>query len=289
MSEPGTDPFAEPDQYAVMGNPISHSKSPQIHQQFAEQTGQNLRYSAILVAEQGFERAVRAFKTLGGRGLNVTIPFKIEAWESVDGLSDRAELAGAVNTITIMSDGSMLGDNTDGVGLVRDLVENHQLPLADQSVLLLGAGGAARGVIGPILDQEPAELCIANRTLSRAEALAELFSASGKVRTCGFTELPGQHFDRVINATATSLLRKVPPLPVDLLNDEGCCYDLMYGKQPTAFVRWGERHGAVKSLDGLGMLVEQAAESFALWRGVRPQTGPVINTLRAEMAGSPTS
>ncbi len=271
------------DRYAVMGNPIAHSKSPRIHSLFAEQTGQRLRYEALLVAEDGFTEAVAAFQRAGGRGLNITVPFKQQAWDLVDERGPRAALAGAVNTIAFR-DGHRYGDNTDGVGLVRDLTVNHDTVLHDREVLVLGAGGAVRGVLGPLLEQRPARLVIANRTPSRALELAEAFADLGPVQGGGLPELAGQHFDVVINGTAASLHGEVPPLPDDLLRPGAVCYDMMYGPQPTAFVEWARAHGAAQALDGLGMLVEQAAESFLLWRGVRPDTAPVIAALRAELA-----
>ena len=267
------------DQYAVMGHPIAHSKSPQIHAQFAAQTGQALEYRAILVEPGGFAAAARAFRAAGGKGLNVTVPFKPDAWVFADILSARAERAGAVNAL-IFEPGGVRGDNTDGPGLVRDLTVNHGASLAGQRILLLGAGGAARGVLQPLLAERPAHLVIANRTAEKALGLAVRFSDLGRVAACGFAELAGRQFDLIINATAAGLKEAVPPLPEGVLATGGWCYDLMYGREPTAFVRWGWEQGAARSLDGLGMLVEQAAEAFHLWRGVWPETGPVIAALR---------
>jgi shikimate dehydrogenase len=271
------------DRYAVMGNPIAHSKSPRIHTLFAEQTGQGLCYEAVLVPEDGFAEAVARFQRDGGRGLNVTVPFKQQAWELVDERSPRAALAGAVNTIDLRAGGRRFGDNTDGVGLVRDLTVNNGVILEGREVLVLGAGGAVRGVLGPLLEQRPARLVIANRTPARALELAQLFADLGPVQGGGFPELAGQRFDVVINGTAASLQGEVPPLPDDLLRPGAACYDMMYGDGPTAFVAWAQAHGAAQALDGLGMLVEQAAESFLLWRGVRPDTAPVIAALRSEL------
>ncbi|NMQ20196.1 shikimate dehydrogenase [Candidatus Competibacter phosphatis] len=268
------------DHYAVMGNPIAHSKSPRIHALFAAQTGQNLEYRAILVEADGFAAAARAFRDAGGKGLNVTVPFKQDAWVFADLLSARAERAGAVNTLVFDATG-VRGDNTDGPGLVRDLTGNHGCPLADKKILLLGAGGAARGVLQPLLAERPAQLVIANRTVAKAVELTLRFSDLGRVSGCGFADLAGRRFDLIVNATAAGLHDAVPPLPDGVLATDGWCYDLMYGKEPTAFVRWGWAQGAVHSLDGLGMLVEQAAESFHLWRGVWPETKPVIEALRA--------
>ena len=269
-----------PDHYAVVGNPIAHSKSPRIHALFAAQTDQNLEYRAILVEADGFAAAARAFRDAGGKGLNVTVPFKQDAWVFADLLSARAERAGAVNTLVFDASG-VRGDNTDGPGLVRDLTGNHGCPLADKKILLLGAGGAARGVLQPLLAERPAQLVIANRTAAKAVELSLRFSDLGRVSGCGFADLAGRRFDLIVNATAAGLHDAVPPLPDGVLATDGWCYDLMYGKEPTAFVRWGREHGATHSLDGLGMLVEQAAESFHLWRGVWPETKPVIEALRA--------
>ncbi len=274
--------FDKPARYAVMGNPIQHSKSPRIHALFARQTGQNIEYSAIQVDPGGLEQALGNFQASGGKGLNITVPFKRTAWELMDELSDRARLAGAVNTI-LFRDDTRYGDNTDGVGLVRDLRENHGVTLAGRTILMLGAGGAARGVLGPLLAERPTRLVIANRTPGRARDLAEEFHSLGEVSGCGFPALEGERFHLVINATSASLAGELPPLPTDLLHEGACCYDMMYGAEPTPFLRWAREHGAAETIDGLGMLVEQAAESFHLWRGVRPDTAPVIETLRGEM------
>ncbi len=269
------------DHYAVFGHPIRHSKSPLIHRLFAEQTGQAIVYTAQDVGPECFDTALRAFRAGGGMGLNCTVPLKELAFRSAERLTERAELSGAVNTLWWDEADRLHGDNTDGVGLLRDLTVNLGLTLSGRRVLVLGAGGAARGILGPLLAQRPAVLVIANRTVSRAEELARRFAALGPVRACGFAELAGQRFDLILNATAASLADQLPPLPEDLLLPGGVCYDLMYGDRPTAFVRWGIAHGAGMSVDGLGMLVEQAAEAFLRWRGVRPDTGPVIARLRA--------
>lgn len=267
------------DHYAVMGNPIAHSKSPFIHQRFAEQTGQSIHYEAILVDSEGFTDAVKAFADSGGKGLNITVPFKQEAWQLADRRSARAEHAGAVNTLVIEADGSFFADNTDGIGLVRDLNQNLGVSLTQKRILLLGAGGAARGVLAPLLEQQPQQLIIANRTIERAQQLAEKFSDFGHVQGCGFNALSG-HFDIIINATAAGLQGEVPPLPNGLIGSHSCCYDMVYGTEPTAFVCYAREKGAGQAVDGLGMLVEQAAESFRIWRGVTPQTATVINELR---------
>ena len=269
------------DHYAVMGNPIAHSKSPRIHTLFAEQTGQDLDYRAILVEPGRFPEAVADFHASHGKGLNITVPFKQDAWTLAARRSERAERAGAVNTLLLEDSGEHFGDNTDGAGLVRDLLHNHGVPIKGKQLLLVGAGGAARGVLEPLLDEQPALLVIANRTSGKAVELARLFCELGRVEGCGFNDLAGQTFDLVINATAAGLSGAVPDLPASVVGGETWCYDMMYGDEPTAFVRWASARGAARALDGLGMLVEQAAESFYLWRQVRPDTGPVIAALHS--------
>ncbi|MCW9058654.1 MAG: shikimate dehydrogenase [Gammaproteobacteria bacterium] len=270
------------DLYAVMGNPIAHSLSPRIHDWFAQQTGQDLRYEARLVAVDGFANAVAAFREEGGKGLNITVPFKQEAWKLANTRSPRAQRAGAVNTLVIGENDSLYGDTTDGVGLLRDLTVNLGLNLAGMDILLLGAGGAVRGVLEPLLAQGPRRLLIANRTAERAATLAADYRTLGAVEGCGFDDLAGQDFDLVINGTAAGLQDEVPAIPGTVLKRGGCGYDMMYGTEPTAFVRWCREQGAGRTADGLGMLVEQAAESFFLWRGVRPGTVPVIARLRGD-------
>lgn len=267
------------DRYAVIGNPIEHSKSPLIHAAFATQTGEALEYSRLLGNPDGFAADVRQFFSHGGRGLNVTVPFKEEAWQLADELSHRANIAKAVNTLILLSDGRIRGDNTDGVGLIRDLMANHGFPLRGSHILLLGAGGASRGVIRPLLDEKPSSLVVANRTASKAVTLASELGESREIEGCGLDELAGRQFDLIINATAAGLKGSVPAIPDTLLTASGWTYDMMYGNEPTAFVRWGLEHGAAQSLDGRGMLIEQAAESFFLWRGVMPDTAPVIQAL----------
>jgi shikimate dehydrogenase len=268
------------DRYAVIGNPIAHSKSPQIHAAFAAQTRQDLEYGRLLGHAEGFFEQVRAFFASGGKGLNVTVPFKELAWRLAHERSPRAHTAGAANTLILLAKGRLWADNTDGVGLVRDLTVNHGVSLEGKSILLLGAGGASRGVVRPLLEQNLRELLIANRTGSKAQALATELHDLGPVRGCGLDRLAGRRFDLVVNGTAAGLEGRVPDIPDDCLVAGGVSYDMMYGDLPTAFVRWGRGHGASQALDGLGMLVEQAAESFLLWRGVRPQTAPVISALR---------
>lgn len=274
------------DRYAVMGNPVGHSKSPRIHAQFARETRQDLHYGAELVALDNFTGAVAKFFADGGKGLNITVPFKQEAWAMAEQRSPMAELAGAVNTMFLDAQGRLQGHNTDGIGLVRDIKQNYGGELKGRSILVLGAGGATRGILLPFLQEQPSSICIANRTVSKAQELETLFAAHARehgsaIKSCGFGELGGQHFDWVINATAASLQGELPPLPDDLLNKGAWCYDLMYAKEPTVFCRWATAHGAAKSLDGLGMLVEQAAEAFYLWRGVRPPTSAVLESLKA--------
>lgn len=270
------------DHYAVVGNPIAHSKSPWIHAAFARQTGQALVYQTLLAPLDGFEQSVTAFRIGGGRGLNVTVPFKLEAFALANHHTPRAEAAGAVNTLAFGPDG-ILGDNTDGAGLVRDLSFNLHCPLVGRRILLLGAGGATRGVLLPLLTSLPASLTIANRTASKAIALAERFiphAGRARVDGCGFEELAGRRFDLVINATAASLSGELPPLPPGLYAEGALAYDMMYGRGQTPFLRAALADGAARVADGLGMLVEQAAESFALWRGVRPDSAPVLAELR---------
>jgi len=268
------------DLYAVMGDPIDHSQSPRIHALFAAQTRQALRYSAIRVPLGQLAAAVARFREAGGKGLNITVPLKLAAAELVTERSPRAEAAGAVNTIVIRADGSLYGENTDGTGLLRDLTEHLGIELTGTRVLLLGAGGASRGVLGPLLAQRPATLVIANRTPDRALTLAQLFAEHGPVRASDLKGLRGQRFDLIVNATAAGLAGAVPRLPDEVLAEGGCCYDLMYGNEPTAFMQWARDHGAARAADGLGMLVEQAAESFYIWRRVRPRTRPVRRALR---------
>lgn len=265
------------DRYAVVGNPIAHSKSPYIHQWFAEQTGQSLMYEKILVEMTAFDEDVSGFFALGGKGLNVTVPFKEQAFRFADVLTDRARLAGAVNTLALQNDGTVMGDNTDGAGLVADLLA-QDWPLSGRRILVLGAGGAVRGIIGPLLEQKPESLLIANRTVKKAMAIAEAFPG-GAVGASSYAELEGG-FDLVINGTSASLANELPPLPAGLLEAQTAVYDLMYGVGPTAFLRWATEQGVERRSDGLGMLVQQAAEAFYLWRGVRPDTAPVVERLR---------
>jgi shikimate dehydrogenase len=275
-----------PDRYAVIGNPIAHSKSPEIHAAFALQTGQRLSYGRLLGEAGRFTDQVRAFFAAGGRGLNVTVPFKEAAWRLAHERGAAAAAAGAANTLTPLPDGRVRADNTDGVGLVRDLTRNWGLSLQGRAILLVGAGGAARGVVLPLQDTAPAALVVANRTADKAVRLAAELSGPVRVEGCGLDELAGRRFDLVINATAAGLSGQVPPLPEDCLAPEGVAYDMTYADTPTAFVRWGRARGARLAVDGLGMLVEQAAEAFFLWRGVQPDTAPVIEALRSSGRGA---
>ncbi len=277
-----TDPFdfEKPERYAVLGNPVAHSKSPRIHVLFAHQFRHRLEYLAIQVDPGGLAQAIEQFRANGGKGVNITIPFKQDAYRLVDHMSERAQLAGAVNTIKFEPDGRLFGDNTDGTGLIHDITHNLGFTLRDKHVLVLGAGGAVRGVAGPLLKQHPARLVIANRTVSRARDLVAAFAGVGRIEACSFEELRGKHFHAVINGTAASLKGELPPLPDNLFAHHALAYDMMYGEHATPFMEWAARHGAERVVDGLGMLVEQAAESYFVWKGVRPQTKPVIEALR---------
>lgn len=273
------------DRYAVFGNPIAHSKSPLIHRLFAEQCGQTLSYEALLAPLDDFEGFARDFFATG-KGANVTVPFKEQAYQLADSLSERAQRAGAINTLIRQPDGSLHGDNTDGAGLVRDLTVNAGLSLKGSRILLLGAGGAVRGVLEPLLAEQPAMLVVANRTVSKAEQLARQFSDLGEVYPSGFDWLE-EPVDVIINGTSASLSGDLPPIAGSLIRPgHTVTYDMMYGKEPTAFCRWACDQGAARSLDGLGMLVEQAAEAFYLWRGVRPRTTDVLAELRRLLAAS---
>lgn len=271
------------DRYAVFGHPIKHSKSPAIHHLFAQQTQQNnLQYIAQDVPAEQFEKSAGTFFNSGGKGLNCTVPLKELAWKFADNLTERAKYSKAVNTLALQQDGSILGDNTDGIGLITDLIKNHSINLSGIKILILGAGGATRGILGPILEHSPQTLVIANRTIEKAIGLGNEFKNLGSITGCGFDVLFGQSYDLILNATSASLSNELPPLPEDLLAENGYCYDLAYGNESTPFVRWGQQHKASKSLDGLGMLVEQAAEAFYIWRGIRPETKPVIELLNSE-------
>lgn len=274
------------DKYAVFGHPISHSKSPAIHQQFASQFGLEISYEAIDIAEGEFEKSVDDFIKAGGKGLNITVPYKLEAWQLADTRTERAELAGAVNTFKFETgkegNTKILGDNTDGIGLVTDIQNNLKFEIKNKKVLVLGAGGAVRGVLAPLLDCQPQVLVIANRTVSKALELVKIFKkkSAGKIIASGFEDLTEQQFDLVINGTAASLKGEVPPIPGTIFSDQALAYDMMYATEPTPFMIWANEYGAAKQADGLGMLVEQATESFYIWRGVRPVTELVIMSFR---------
>ncbi len=272
------------DRYAVIGNPVHHSRSPRIHQLFAAQFGSEVDYQAVQLEQRELASWVLDFFRDSGKGLNVTVPFKQQAYDLAEVRSERAQRAGAVNTLLTGKDGRLYGDTTDGVGLLRDLQRQGCSP-EGRSVLLLGAGGAARSVLGPLVDSRPNRLAIANRTVAKAAELAELMADSGVIQVFSYEQLAAQStgWDLVINATSASLGQQVPDLPGKLWTDHGVAYDMVYGSEPTAFLRFAADQGVVSCIDGLGMLVEQAAESFFLWRGQRPVVEPVIARLRQEM------
>lgn len=272
------------DHYAVFGNPIAHSKSPIIHRLFAQQTGQKISYDPVLVPMGQFNEIANNFfkKALG---CNITVPFKEDAYRFADELTPRAQLAGAVNTLKKLENGMIIGDNTDGVGIVRDL-QSAKIPLKNQRILLLGAGGATRGVIEPILNEKPQQLIIANRTPEKAQALVELTKHLGPVSTELYENL-NEPFDLIINATSASLSSELPNISKHLIKPQKTiCYDMMYSRDLTVFCQWAKQHGAAKTVDGLGMLVEQAAESFYLWRGVFPKTDTVLRYMRQHITSN---
>jgi shikimate dehydrogenase len=268
------------DLYAVIGNPVAHSKSPLIHAAFARETRQEIRYEAILAPEDEFAATVAIFRRHGGKGLNVTVPFKLEACKIANRLTEQANAAQAVNTLSLGYD-EILGDNTDGTGLVQDISNNLNFPLRSARILLMGAGGAARGVLLPLLQNQPRRLMIVNRTRPKADELKQRFSRYGAVVSADYADLRGQKFDLVINATSASLKGELPALPPGVFTDGSLAYDMMYGTGQTPFLKFAQEQGATRLADGLGMLVEQAAESFLVWRGVRPKTAPVIEMLRS--------
>lgn len=272
------------DRYAVIGHPVAHSQSPRIHAMFAQQTGQDISYEKLLAPLDGFAEIVNAFRQAGGRGANVTLPFKLQAYDLANDVSERARHARAANTLKF-SEGHVFADNTDGVGLTRDIGVNLQFELEGKRVLMMGAGGAARGVLLPLLEARPAIFAIANRTVEKALQLAQSNqhlpqAAHTVISGHGYADLAGHQFDLVINATSSSLTDELPPLPDRLLAPGALAYDMVYGKGLTAFLAWAQAQNAAHLADGLGMLVEQAAESFLIWRGVRPETSPVIAELR---------
>lgn len=267
------------DRYAVLGHPIKHSLSPQIHAAFARQTGEQLEYEAIELPVTSFETRVWQMFRDGFKGFNVTVPFKKDAHDFADDLTERAKRAGAVNTLLQQEDGRILGDTTDGAGLVYDLEDQLNWQITDRNILILGAGGAVRGILEPLLERKPAQVVLANRTLANAEKITDDFP---EIAPCSFEELTG-HFDIIINGTSASLSGHLPPLPEGLVTPETCCYDMMYGKGETAFNKWAREQGAKACADGLGMLVGQAAVSFEIWRGVKPEPGAVLDELRANL------
>lgn len=269
------------DQYAVVGNPVSHSLSPQIHTLFAEETEQDMSYRALQLDPARFVEQIQKLKSVGFKGLNVTVPFKQEAWTLADVLSPRARDAGAVNTLIFQEDGKVGGDNTDGIGLTRDLIANHKIQLERRRILILGAGGAVRGVLGPILAKKPNLLTLANRTLEKAQQLAEDFSHVWDLEPVTYEDLGHDKYDLIINGTSAGLNGEIPPIPESVLGPNTICYDMMYNvREDTAFVHWANEQGVSRAYDGLGMLVEQAAESFFVWRAQRPQTTLVTEILR---------
>jgi shikimate dehydrogenase len=281
-------PLAGHDLYAVIGHPVAHSKSPFIHARFAEQTGERVEYRPLLAPVDGFADTVRAFVAAGGRGLNVTVPFKLEAHALANRHSARAAAAGAVNTLRFGPDGEIFGDNTDGVGLVRDIEANLGLRLQGARIALLGAGGAARGAVLPMLERAPRSLTIVNRTAAKASALAQQFAAAAHEAGCslsgGGPDVVAQEpYDVIINATAGSLDAALPECDARAFGSATLAYDMMYGARPTVFMLHARSLGA-RAADGLGMLVEQAAESFFVWRGMRPDSTAVLAQLRAMLA-----
>ena len=268
------------DKYAVVGNPVAHSKSPQIHAAFAQATGQDMSYERLLAPVGGFAAVVAAFARDGGRGLNVTVPFKLDAFAVARTASDRAQAAGACNTLQREGD-AWYADNTDGAGIVRDLIHNSGVPIKGCDLLVLGAGGAARGILVPLLQEGPRSITICNRTAAKAEALAVRFAARGPVAAVALPALAGRDFDVVVNATSAGMTGDVTlPWPAGLFRPRAFAYDMIYADAPTTFLRWAKTEGVRRAADGLGMLIEQAAESFYLWRGVRPDTAPVFALLR---------
>lgn len=267
-----------PDRYGLVGHPVEHSRSPLIHTVFARQTRQHLTYELIDAEPPAFETAVRGFGAAGGKGLNVTVPHKEAAFALCDESSDAARAAGAVNTISI-GDGRLRGDNTDGVGFIRDVMVNQRQALHGARIIVLGAGGAARGIVGPLLAAQPAELTIANRTKQRAEQVVARFAGS-QLSVRAFDELADlPAYDVLVNATSAGLKGEAPPFPGTLIGPDSFCYDLVYGSGDTPFVTWAKNHGAARAVQGWGMLVEQAAESFAIWRGVRPDTKALLREI----------
>ena len=275
---------AAADPYGVVGHPVGHSLSPFIHSMFARETGQAMSYRLFDVSSAEFPGFVAGFFDRGGRGLNITVPHKIAAVEAANELSTRATHAAAVNTLALRDDGTIFGDNTDGVGLVRDLCDNLGLVITNRRVLVIGAGGATRGVLAPLLGLSPTLVVIANRTPERAASLAAAFADLGATHGVGFEDVGSEPFDLIVNATSASLSGEMPPVPLTAVGRATVCYDLAYGRAATAFVDWARERGAAQALQGWGMLVEQAAEAFRLWRGIRPSTATVLAALKERSA-----
>lgn len=271
------------DIYAVVGNPVAHSKSPFIHTRFAQQTGRIMRYTTLSAPLDGFEQTVLAFRKEGGKGMNITVPFKFEAYALATRLTDRASAARAVNTFRFDETGEILGDNTDGIGLVRDIEVNLNFPLKGKQILLMGAGGAASGVILPLLQQHPGLLAIANRTPDKAVLLQQQFTSHGNIIAGHYQDFGRHHFDLIINATSASLHNTLPPMPANLFHGAALAYDMLYSSRLTPFLEFAKAQEVANLADGAGMLVEQAAESFSLWHGIHPETQPVIQQLRDEL------
>ena len=267
------------DRYGVMGDPVAHSRSPVIHRLFAMQTNQELQYELLQVAPAKLDSAIHQFRDTGGKGLNITVPHKQAVTKLLDASSERAQLAGAVNTL-VFKDGHTYGDNTDGIGLQIDLTLNLGIELHEANILILGAGGATRGIVSPLLEANPQQLVIANRTLSRAQSIVDTFSDQGAISACRFEDVGTLPiYDLVINATSAGFKGETPPYPEAAISEHTVCYDLSYGLSPTPFSQWASEHGAARSVMGWGMLVEQAAASFQLWRGVRPDTVAVLKQM----------
>ncbi|WP_040726903.1 shikimate dehydrogenase [Thiomicrorhabdus sp. Kp2] len=271
------------DKYAVVGCPIGHSKSPLIHRLFAEQTQQDMVYEAILIdpEESSFNWAMADLKNQGYKGINITVPYKLDAFEYADTLTERAQNAHAINTFSFNTDGTVSGDNTDGIGLINDIEINGQCLFKDKKVLILGAGGAVQGILEPLLEKLPGLVHIANRTAKRAQILGERFETSVPISSSGWEDIPTQTFDIIINGTSASLEGKLPPISNTLIGEDSLVYDMMYGAKPTVFMNWAKQaQPNCQTMDGLGMLVGQAAEAFYIWRGVRPETANVIKEVR---------
>lgn len=275
------------DRYAVIGNPIEHSKSPDIHLLFADQTGEVLSYEKILAEENEFSQVTTEFFSNGGKGLNITVPFKNDACEFVDELTDYAAHASAVNTIYIGNNNKLVGDNTDGIGLLRDLKKSLRIQIENKKILIIGAGGATQGIVEPLLNEQPDQLIIANRTVSKAEIVAEQFITFGEVQSCSLTDIPKQPFDIILHATSAGLHGHNVALPTEIISTETCCYDLLYSNQDTPFMGWAKQQRAGKVVDGFGMLLEQAAEAFYLWRGKRPDTAMAQHYFRPDTTQKP--